>query len=233
MGVIYLFTSPSGKKYIGQTIRRFSSRKSKHMSEANRQYHDKVCSPYFHAAIRKYGMENIKEEILIEIDDRFLDHYERIFINAYATLYPKGYNLNEGGSSNRTYSKETKKKMSERKQRLMETSPEAYSILMRNNATRHTRDRSLPLYMTEEFDSAGQLLGYKIIGHPDVEGVKYFLGDDMDKAYIRALAFLKAFKEPLFKNKKRQESTSNLPKYVVEVKHRKQRHVIGYGVNAH
>ena len=48
MGVIYMFTSPSGKRYIGQSVNSFKTRKSKHLCEATKNYVDKQCSPYFH-----------------------------------------------------------------------------------------------------------------------------------------------------------------------------------------
>ena len=60
-GIIYKYTSPSGKCYIGQTTDS-SKRKSKHKRES------KFLKTKFATAIRKYGFENFEYEILFESD---------------------------------------------------------------------------------------------------------------------------------------------------------------------
>ena len=59
IGVIYKYTSPSGKIYVGQTINE-ASRKNKHKSETSKS------DTYFGKAIRKYGWENLKYETIIK-----------------------------------------------------------------------------------------------------------------------------------------------------------------------
>ena len=87
--VIYKFTSPSGKSYIGQTCD-FERRKKQHQSTS--------CSPAFANAIDKYGFENFIEEILEEhlnIDDANIQ--ESYWIDYNNTMSPNGYNLMTGG----------------------------------------------------------------------------------------------------------------------------------------
>lgn len=105
VGVIYMYTSPSGKKYIGQTVNE-SSRKSHHKNEnVNTQ-------TYFGRAIKKYGFENFKYEVIIKFKPtadkiklkRVLDKLEQRYIKLYKTNDHKfGYNLNKGGEGNLGY----------------------------------------------------------------------------------------------------------------------------------
>ena len=76
MGIIYCLTSPSGKKYIGQTTRDFDKRFEEHCKR-------KECR-ILHNAIQKYGQDNFKKEILLECNNYFLDEYEIKFINLYS-----------------------------------------------------------------------------------------------------------------------------------------------------
>lgn len=96
MGLIYMATSPSGKSYIGQTAKTLEQRLKNHIKEA------KSGSPYlFHAAIRKYGIDNFTIIILKDnISDTDLDKWERFYIQKYNT-YNNGYNLTTGGEGNR------------------------------------------------------------------------------------------------------------------------------------
>lgn len=117
IGVIYKYTSPSGKIYIGQTINE-RSRKSKHKNDTSK------TNTYFGKAIRKYGWENFKYEVIIKFNPtadreklkRVLDKLEKRYINLFKSNDPNsGYNLNEGGNGNLgyTHSEETKKVISE------------------------------------------------------------------------------------------------------------------------
>jgi len=115
IGYIYKFTSPSNKVYIGQTTRKY--RKCEHASYAKRGN-----KKPFYKAIRKYGMDNFKYEILIEIkahtQDKLnvlLDTLERFYIRKYKSTDENfGYNLAVGGRTNRGYhhTQEYKQKLS-------------------------------------------------------------------------------------------------------------------------
>ena len=99
IGVIYMYTSPSGKRYIGQTIR-----------EKQRKYDHKIKTSkyktHFGQAIRKYGYENFEYKVLVKFNPcidqeklkRVLDKLEQRYIKLYKTNDPKfGYNLTKGG----------------------------------------------------------------------------------------------------------------------------------------
>jgi len=99
LGIIYCYTSPSGKKYIGQTTDK--DRLSKHLYLCNKG----VDLP-FYRAIRKYGIENFKYEVLfnIENDDikivkKVLSEKEIYFILLFDS-FKNGYNCSEGGEGN-------------------------------------------------------------------------------------------------------------------------------------
>lgn len=117
-GIIYKYTSPSGKVYIGQTI-----------NEKGRRYQFKVSKFYgggkINNARNKYGAENFTYEVLkeIELDDidklnDLLDQYEIEYINFYDS-YKNGYNSTEGGGGAKgcIRSEETKAKLSLVKQK--------------------------------------------------------------------------------------------------------------------
>ena len=101
MGYIYMLTSPSGKSYIGQTIRDIHKRLEEHQLPSSK------CVAVYNA-IQKYGWENVKKE-WYEVPDEELDFYEEMLVALLGTLAPGGYNLKEGGG-NGNLSEETKKK---------------------------------------------------------------------------------------------------------------------------
>jgi group I intron endonuclease len=112
-GIIYKVVSPSGKVYIGQTIKTLSKRKTQHYSRAfNKNYVDynyKIAR-----AIRKYN-DSLEWFILYEnvpIDN--LDELEMKEIEKHNS-FNSGYNGTKGGDGTvgRIHSEETKKKISE------------------------------------------------------------------------------------------------------------------------
>jgi len=114
-GIIYKYTSPSGKCYIGQTINE-SSRKSKHKLETSKS------KSKFGSAIRKYKWENFKYEILFKCNSDsveklkiILNTMEIYLINKYDSVN-NGYNLALGGNGSLgcKHSDDWKEKASER-----------------------------------------------------------------------------------------------------------------------
>ena len=106
MGYIYCITSPSNKCYIGQTRYEVEKRFDDHCKS-------KAC-PAIHYAIKKYGRENMKFEILLQVNNKLLDYYETKFIDILNTLVPNGYNIRTGGS-NGLHCEESKQRMRESK----------------------------------------------------------------------------------------------------------------------
>lgn len=113
-GIIYKSTNIiNGKCYIGQTIQDFNERKGEHFRNA--VYYD--SQTYFHRAIRKYGIENFKWEIIFECDDSLvLNVMEtfKIMVNHSHVREGNGYNLTWGGEDNPMNYPEIKHKMSKK-----------------------------------------------------------------------------------------------------------------------
>lgn len=94
-GIIYKYTSPSGKSYVGQTVR-----PKERMAKHRRMEGD--CA--FHRAIKKYGFDNFKYEVLVTVDlddeqelKQKLDFFEKFYIRKFHTFGENGYNLTAGG----------------------------------------------------------------------------------------------------------------------------------------
>lgn len=92
---IYMLISPSGKKYIGQTIN-LKNRMQKYA------YNDSRGQVAIYRAIKKYGWENFDVDILLEVKRKdkvreILNIFEYAFIKKFNTVYPYGYNLTTGG----------------------------------------------------------------------------------------------------------------------------------------
>ena len=113
-GLIYMYTAPNGKRYVGQTIR-LEKRKSQHETQSL----NPNCASYecaFHRAIRKYGIDNFKFEILeINIPRECLDEREIYWINKMKSFGSGGYNMTMGGNGNqgRIWSEDQRKHMSQ------------------------------------------------------------------------------------------------------------------------
>ena len=95
MGFIYKITSPSKKLYVGQTRRKVPEKRWKeHCQES--------LSGKTHAlsnAIRKYGAENMKFEVIESCRDDMLNEREHYWIEKLKSLSPDGYNLTTGGDA--------------------------------------------------------------------------------------------------------------------------------------
>ena len=89
----------NGKKYIGQTIMKYSSsRWGVHMFDARHG-----GGYYLHRAMRQYGIENFEFKVIIRnVPEDKLDFYECLWIKKLDTTnHDKGYNLENGGSVHR------------------------------------------------------------------------------------------------------------------------------------
>ena len=96
--IIYMYTFPNGKRYIGKTKRSLSRRQGSFFNGY------KNCTLLWNA-IQKYGIENIKQEILFEDDmtDEYAARIEQSCILMFKTNANRfnnpsyGYNLTDGG----------------------------------------------------------------------------------------------------------------------------------------
>ena len=101
MGYIYKATNQiNGQSYIGQTRISIEDRIKKHINCSN--INNQEADYPFHAAIRKYGIDNFKVECLEECNDELLDEKEIYYIKLYNT-YQNGYNAALGGSGHQKY----------------------------------------------------------------------------------------------------------------------------------
>ena len=116
IGTIYKLTSPSGKHYIGQTMN-LKDRKRRFYNPNNFYSGHRLDN-----AIKKYGVENFKYEILVQIVDsdkiklrEKLDELEIFYIEKYDS-YKNGYNMTLGGSGSKGcfQTEESRKKISEK-----------------------------------------------------------------------------------------------------------------------
>lgn len=113
-GIIYRITNLINEKsYIGQTIQSLESRIDAHHKNAQNGSNFAI-----HRAIRKYGIENFKYEILTFCEsNQELNDQESFYISYFNTFTGnknhKGYNMTSGGSSKK-YSDEVREKLSKR-----------------------------------------------------------------------------------------------------------------------
>lgn len=101
MGIIYSFTNLiNNKKYIGQSINDDNSRYNNHISAVKHETNSEYNSP-LHCAIRKYGIENFKYEILVKdiTEIELLNNLEIYYIQKFDSQIPNGYNIEAGGKN--------------------------------------------------------------------------------------------------------------------------------------
>lgn len=136
MGVIYMLTSPSNKKYIGQhntenvekrlkshvagyeayikKLEELTKLREENPTENFEDITNKGCVALYNA-FAKHGPENFEYEILFEqIPLEELNGLEDDCIIKYNTLAPNGYNLRlNNGKERPTLSEESRKRFSE------------------------------------------------------------------------------------------------------------------------
>ncbi len=99
MGSLYKLTSPSGKSYIGISLKGVDARWAKHVEHAM----GKRSAGALYAALRKYGPDTFTRTLLAEEDDwTTLRAMEITAIREHQTLAPIGYNITQGGEGTRT-----------------------------------------------------------------------------------------------------------------------------------
>lgn len=153
--IIYMYTFPNGKRYIGKTSTSLKDRQDGPNWNGYRN-----CTVLM-KAVKKYGIENIKQEVLFdgEMTDEYSSRLEQICILLFKTNCRRfknpqyGYNTTDGGEGTSGYhhTEESKKKMSESKKGKM---------------TGKNHPNSKPIYCIEldrDFTSAGEAEKYTSI----------------------------------------------------------------------
>ena len=104
---IYMWTSPSGKSYIGQSVN-LQKRKYAFLCFGDRYGGQKI-----NRARKKYNHKSLWNYTILEYCDiDKLDEREEYYISLYNTIN-NGYNCESGGNENKIVSDETKQKQSE------------------------------------------------------------------------------------------------------------------------
>lgn len=94
---IYLITSPSGKRYVGQANTVCYKGKPRGANKRWREHVAQGKSFLLSAAIKKYGADAFVRELLLTCPEKDADKMEDLAIVMYNTLTPGGYNLRRGG----------------------------------------------------------------------------------------------------------------------------------------
>lgn len=92
---IYCATSPSGKRYVGQTTRTVETRWREHARDAATADRCKALNN----AIRKYGAGAFAVRAIVCCLPWLLDEFEEEMIRRLNTTVPHGYNIKLGGSA--------------------------------------------------------------------------------------------------------------------------------------
>lgn len=103
IGIYKITNLINGKSYIGQSVniqKRFNAHRSAAFNPNNKNYDFPL-----YRAIRKYGIENFKFEVLEECTKSELDTKEVWYISQYQTHSKKGYNQDDGGDQASHYTK--------------------------------------------------------------------------------------------------------------------------------
>lgn len=128
MGFIYKITNTkSGKMYIGETKQDTPEKRWKeHLESAKRN----TGCPALKDAIKKYGEETFKFEVIIICFDEDRFFYEKEYIKKYNTQVPNGYNILPGGEGGgflgKKHTPEALKKISEAGRKFREQNPNHY-----------------------------------------------------------------------------------------------------------
>jgi group I intron endonuclease len=157
MGFIYKITNiVSGKCYIGETREENpENRWKKHIQTINR---NSGC-PALKDAIKKYGIDKFKFEVLIICfdEDRFI--YEKEYIAKYKSQVPNGYNILPGGEGGgflgKKHSPESIQKMVESLKRFRENNPNHFETYREKHRESMSKvDISSILKNSEKFKKA-------------------------------------------------------------------------------
>lgn len=239
IGIIYKLTSPSGKVYIGQTIKP-KTRKASFYNRNNYYSGTKMDN-----AIKKYGPENFKYDILSNVEAEtkeelrmLLDPLEIFYIKKFDS-YRNGYNMTEGGSGSKGCFQTEESKMKIRMAAIGRSSPmkgrklsDRQKALLSKLASSRTGDKN-PFYgrhHSEETKSKiGSANGKAVL---QIDPINNEIINEFDSARLAAICFGKpranseivkvcrCYKSPSGKNYKTalgykwkyKESSTTIPK---------------------
>lgn len=182
-----MITSPSGKKYIGQTVQPLENRWKQHIDASKREYKDN-CK-VLNKSLRKYGEKHFLIELLEECEQEYLNERELFYIEKYNTIVPNGMNIKRDGSNGKQH-EDTKKKIND-------------SLKDKNVSYETEVNLDLSMYMLKING------GYRICNHPMGPEKKFISKSKTDEYnYNRAIKYLNKLNnltEPLVVKKSENE----------------------------
>lgn len=155
-GIVYKLTAPSGKAYVGISKYGLSRRLLWHKSNYS-------CCHAIHAAINKYGLNAIKQEVLhhnVPLED--LPALEVLEIERQGTLQPNGYNLTKGGEVNPMDEEGARKKVSDAKTAYwkragVERRAKAAANMQKGDARERARENQMATRLKQAEERAAKL----------------------------------------------------------------------------
>jgi len=158
MGYIYKITNIETKKcYIGETILDTPEKRwNGHIQTLKRN----AGCPALKDAMKKYGVDKFKFEVLIICFDEDVDKYEREYIKKYNSMVPNGYNILPGGKcgggfKGKKHNEESIKKMVEGVKKFRESNPNHYETYRkRHQETMKKVDTSSAVKNSDKFQKA-------------------------------------------------------------------------------
>ena len=233
---IYCLTSPSGKVYIGQTVKYCSGGKPRgvetrwkqHVNDARLFKEGKKtasCRRLVYA-INKYGADNFEVEVLDECHKDLLDDNEEKYISMFDSCNPEnGYNIRKGGRGdwNRNpdnFEKNLEKMIEARRVVKFEpmTPDEQIALQKRLVSLRNkyspghkTKDKILPLYV-RSFTCNRGYSGYKVqVPGFAIKTIRSGFTRDSDGALKEALDYLETCMKAKNVEKTFSETTKDGP----------------------
>ena len=135
---IYCFTNTiNGKKYIGQSYNIEQRYKSHKRNYTNSNLHSYGTA--FYRALRKYGFENFKFEILVQSDSFTKEELneQEIYYIAKFDSFKNGYNMNYGGQYTSNINKKlTEAQVLEIKEKILNTNMQFTDIAVQYGLSR-------------------------------------------------------------------------------------------------
>lgn len=191
MGDIYCITSPSGKKYIGQSKKLLSNGKKwgylcrwrDHISDSKTKNYCRLLNN----AIRKYGYENLTIELICECSVEELNEKEQYYISLHNTVTPNGYNLTHGGNScKQTAETQTLKSKSMIGKNVGKVFPK--------RKRKYDEDNNLPKYIRCLRNNNCEKNGYMVDRHPVLKRKSFkFKNMTLEENFNLALNYLNSY----------------------------------------
>jgi group I intron endonuclease len=187
MGFIYKITNTvTGKCYIGETIEATpEARWKRHLHTLKT---DKGC-PALKDAMKKYGVDNFKFEVLIICFDEDVHRYEKEYIQKYNSMVPNGYNILPGGQGGggfkgKKHTPEAIAKQTESYRKFLEANPNYYDTYReKHRESMEKVNLSESVLKSERFQKAKQegRLGFN--SHKNQEETKQKISDSLKQYY--------------------------------------------------